>query len=271
MDRYTVFGNPIEHSKSPQIHAAFAQQTEQEMEYDRTLAEIGKLPVALDRLRDRGGKGCNITVPFKQDAWQLADERTPRAERAGAVNTLLFREDNILYGDNTDGVGLVRDLTKNLGILLQGKRILVLGAGGAVRGILEPILEAKPAQVFVANRTPERAHELVRLFYKLGEIDGDGFDALNGKQFDLVINGTAASLQGDLPPLPDDLLAPDAACYDLMYAKEPTPFMRWATEHNAKIVSDGLGMLVEQAAESFFLWRGVRPQTAEVIRMLRVK
>lgn len=268
-DRYAVMGNPITHSKSPKIHGLFAQQTHQTLTYEALQAPLDGFGDAVAAFRANGGKGLNITIPFKQQAWALAAEHTERAERAGAVNTLWFRDDGTVLADTTDGVGLVRDLTRNHGIVLTGKRILILGAGGAVRGVLEPILAERPARVVIANRTASKADELASLFGEMGNIRGCGFDALNGQQFDLVINGTAASLEGEVPPLPDDLLAPDACCYDMMYGATPTPFQRWATARGAKQSLDGLGMLVEQAAEAFALWRGVRPETGAVIIVLR--
>lgn len=267
-DAYGVMGNPIAHSKSPQIHARFAEQTRQRLTYDAILVDLGGFEQAVGNFQGNGGKGLNVTVPFKQDAWRLVDKRSQRAELAGAVNTIKIEANGDLLGDNTDGLGIVRDLTVNHGALLKGKRILILGAGGAVRGVLEPILAEQPAAVTVANRTVSRAQELAQLFRERGTIDGCGFDELEGP-FDVVINGTAASLQGEVPPLPDHLLADNALCYDMMYAAEPTAFVDWATQHGAAKAVDGLGMLVEQAAESFFIWRGVRPETAPVIEELR--
>ena len=267
-DQYAVMGNPIAHSKSPFIHARFAAQTKQRLEYSAILVDPFGFEQAVGNFQGNGGKGLNITVPLKQEAWSLVQERSDRAEQAGAVNTIVFKDDG-LYGDNTDGVGLVRDLGDNLGLPLKGARILVLGAGGAVRGVLGPLLRERPEALVIANRTPDKATALARIFAGEGKTDGCGFDALAGQRFDIVINGTSASLQGELPPLPDNLLADGAACYDMMYGKEPTPFMAWASAHNAAVVSDGLGMLVEQAAESFSLWRGVRPDTAPVRQALR--
>lgn len=268
MDHYAVMGNPIAHSQSPRIHSLFAEQTGQDLDYRAILVERGGFPQAVRRFRDEGGKGLNVTVPFKQEAWELADERSVEAERAGAVNTLAFREDGGIYGHNTDGIGLLRDLTVNLGLELAHRRILVLGAGGAVRGVLEPLLAGGPERLTIANRTVERATDLAGAFADLGPIEGCGFESLAGKAFDLVINGTAASLEGEVPPLPESAMVPDTVCYDMMYAAEPTAFMRWAERHGGH-GRDGLGMLVEQAAESFLLWRGVRPETAAVIRTLR--
>lgn len=267
-DLYCVFGNPVAHSKSPVIHAAFSELTGQALRYEARLAPVEDFAGSLQAFLAEGGRGCNVTVPFKEQAWALAEVRSPRAEKAGAVNTLLPGKDGRLYGDNTDGVGLVRDLVQNAGIALAGKRVLVLGAGGAVRGVLSPLLAERPALLVVANRTAAKAEVLAALFADEGVISGCGFEALPGRQFDVVINGTSASLQGDLPPLPDGLLATGALAYDMMYGAEPTIFLRWAAAQGA-YTRDGLGMLVEQAAEAFFLWRQVRPPTAEVLAQLR--
>jgi shikimate dehydrogenase len=266
-DVYGVMGNPITHSKSPRIHRLFAQQTDQHLEYTAIHVDLGGFAQAVGNFDASGGKGLNITVPFKQEAWALVDKRSARADRAGAVNTIKF-DKHQRYGDNTDGIGLVNDLTQNHQLNLQSKRILLMGAGGAARGVLAPLLECKPAQLVIANRTPDKAVELAASFADLGAIRGCSYHELNEQQFDLVINATAASLQGELPPLPATLLAEGAQCYDMMYGK-PTPFTEWAKTHGAALVLDGLGMLVEQAAESFYLWRGVRPQTAPVIALLR--
>ncbi len=269
-DRYAVFGNPIKHSKSPQIHAAFAEQTGQRMIYRAQLVEVGHFDDAARAFFDGGGLGLNITVPFKLDAFEFAGELSGRARRAGAVNTLARQDDGSIYGDNTDGVGLVRDLSSNLGWEISERRVLLLGAGGAVRGILEPLLRRHPASVVIANRTTDKAVELAKAFADLDvPVEGCGFDALSEREFDLVINGTSASLAGELPPLPDGLLSDTGCCYDMMYGAEPTPFMRWAAGQMAWAVADGLGMLVEQAAESFCIWRGVRPETRRVIEQLR--
>ncbi len=268
-DRYMVVGNPIAHSKSPQIHTLFAQQTQQDILYTKLKVEHGTFPEVVANFREMGGKGLNITVPYKHEAWDLADERSSRAELAGAVNTIQIREDGSYFGENSDGIGLFRDLSDNNGVLIEDKKVLVLGAGGAVRGILEPLLAANPSQLTITNRTAERAEDLAELFAEYGNVDGGGFDELDGQHYDLVINGTSASLKGKMPPLPFDLLAEGATCYDMMYSAEPTPFMEWANEYGADKVLDGLGMLVEQAAESFEIWRGVRPQTAPVIQQLR--
>lgn len=274
-DKYAVFGNPIKHSRSPEIHRAFAVQTLQAMEYNRQLVELNDFADAADRFFQAGGRGLNITVPFKQDAYSYGSRITPRARRAGAVNTLAMQLDGTVLGDNTDGVGLVTDIKDNLGWQIKAKRILILGAGGAVRGVLEPLLAEQPQHIVIANRTVDKALQLSKGFAELGYILGCGLDMLEGQEFDLIINGTSASLQGDLPPLPDNVIAPSAdhsktACYDMMYGAEPTAFMSWARQRDA-LAADGLGMLVEQAAESFNLWRGIRPDTQHVIDALRLK
>lgn len=274
-DKYAVFGNPIKHSKSPEIHRAFAVQTLQPMEYNRQLVELHDFANEADRFFQAGGRGLNITVPFKQDAYSYGSRTTPRARRAGAVNTLAMQSDGTVLGDNTDGVGLVTDIKNNLGWQIKAKRLLILGAGGAVRGVLEPLLAEQPQHIVIANRTVDKALQLSKGFAELGYILGCGLDMLEGQEFDLIINGTSASLQGDLPPLPDNVIAPSAdhsktACYDMMYGAEPTAFMSWARQRGA-LAADGLGMLVEQAAESFNLWRGIRPDTQHVIDALRLK
>ncbi|MBI3775255.1 MAG: shikimate dehydrogenase [Gammaproteobacteria bacterium] len=270
-EHYAVLGNPITHSKSPRIHAMFAKQTGQRIVYSAIQVDHGGFQQAVGNFQASGGKGLNVTVPFKREAWELVNDRSARAQNAGAVNTIVMRADSILFGDNTDGAGLLRDLRGNFAAEISGQRVLILGAGGAVRGVLQPLLEEQPALLVIANRTADRAAALAQEFATLGPVTGCGFDALFRKQFDLVINGTSASLQGDLPPLPDDLLTPGALCYDLMYSAQHTVFMRWAEQHGAGQVEDGLGMLVEQAAEAFYIWRGVRPQTAPVITQLRAE
>lgn len=268
MDRYAVVGNPIAHSKSPRIHALFAAQTGQALVYQAMLVEPGAFDEAVRTFAQQGGKGLNVTVPFKQDAWRLCQQRSERAERARAVNTIRIEDDGGWYGDNTDGIGLLRDLEQH-GVVLRDARVLVMGAGGAVRGVLEPLLGAGPDSVVIANRTAAKAVDLAAQFQDLGAIRGCGFDGLAGAQFDVIINGTAASLQGAVPPLPASALAPGCICYDMMYGAESTAFLAWADRQGAAATLDGLGMLVEQAAESFALWRGVRPQTAPVIALLR--
>ncbi|NIR61272.1 MAG: shikimate dehydrogenase [Gammaproteobacteria bacterium] len=267
-DRYAVMGNPVAHSKSPRIHALFAEQTGEPIVYEAILVPVDGFAEAVAEFQRAGGKGLNVTLPFKQEAWALAEERSPRAERARAVNTLVLRPDGTRLGDNTDGAGLIRDL-HNHGLRVAGRRILVLGAGGAARGVLGPLLGERPAAVLIANRTAEKAVVLARDFRDLGPIAGGGFDALAGRTYELVINATAASLEGEVPPVPDAALAEGGWVYDMMYADTPTAFVRWGAARGAGRSLDGLGMLVEQAAESFYLWRGVRPDTAPVLEALR--
>lgn len=272
-DQYAVFGNPIEHSKSPEIHRQFAEQTKQMLAYEKQLVPKDGFDQAADAFFANSGKGLNVTVPFKQEAFSYADAITDRARRAGAVNTLALQNDSKVLGDTTDGVGLVTDIKDNLGWQIRHKRILILGAGGAVRGVLEPLLEEQPQHIVIANRSVDKALQLSQQFAELGYLLGCGYDMLGEQSYDLIINGTSAGLQGQLPPLPETLIAREAeqvktACYDMMYGAKPTLFMQWAQQQGA-VASDGLGMLVEQAAESFALWRGVRPQTSEVIAHLR--
>ncbi|OYD54801.1 shikimate dehydrogenase [Thauera propionica] len=271
MDRYAVIGHPIAHSKSPQIHAAFARQTAQDISYEAILAPLDGFVATVQAFRAAGGRGMNVTVPFKLEAFALADRHTPRARAAGAVNTLAFGADGIL-GDNTDGAGLVRDLTVNLGCALQGRRVLLLGAGGAARGAILPLLGERPAVLAIANRTMAKAEELVRAFAAdVGEtrLSASSFAALAGQSFDVIINATAASLSDDVPPLPPGLYADGALAYDMMYGRGDTAFMAAARTDGAARVADGLGMLVEQAAESFTLWRGIRPDSRAVLAELR--
>ncbi|MEH6826311.1 MAG: shikimate dehydrogenase [Motiliproteus sp.] len=269
-DRYAVVGNPINHSKSPSIHQLFAQQCAQDLAYETLEAPLDGFAEAVLTFFAKGGAGLNVTVPFKEEAWNLVSSLTPRARLAGAVNTLYRDQAGQLCGDTTDGVGLVGDIIHNHQGRIEARRVLVLGAGGAVRGVLEPLLQRHPQQLLVANRTAAKAQQLAQIFADQGPISGCGFEAIEG-QFDLIINGTSASLQGELPLLPAGVLAADGWCYDLMYGAELTPFMRWAQQQGAAKALDGLGMLVEQAAESFFIWRGVRPPTASVIAAVREK
>ncbi len=268
-DRYAVMGNPIAHSKSPRIHRLFAEQTGQDISYEAILVPEDGFVEAVRAFREAGGCGLNVTVPFKQEAWRLAEQRSDRAETAGAVNTLYWDEAGRLNGDNTDGVGLVRDLKANHGLALAGIRILLIGAGGAARGVLGPLLAERPAELFIANRTVARAEALARDFAAEGPVQGGGFDTIPAGPFDLLINATAAGLGGEVPPVPPTAVGPGTFCYDMMYGDEPTAFVRWAREAGAGQAVDGLGMLVEQAAESFLIWRGVRPATAPVIAALR--
>ena len=261
-------GDPIAHSRSPFIHARFAGQTGQSLTYTAIRVEPGAFYEAVSVFRARGGLGLNITVPFKQQAWSLADSRTQRAERAGAVNTMWF-DDARVHGDNTDGIGLVRDLECNLGLALAGLRILILGAGGAARGVLDPLLAAGPELIVIANRTAQRAETLCESFSPLGPVRAIAFEALPAHSFELVINATSASLAGEVPPVDPRVLRAGAFCYDMMYGARPTVFVRWGEAAGAARSTDGIGMLVEQAAESFQRWRGMRPDTAPVIAQLR--
>ncbi len=262
-DRYAVIGNPVAHSKSPWIHAEFARATRQDIEYGRIEAPREGFAAAVGAFRDAGGRGLNVTLPFKEQACGLCGETTARARAAGAVNTLRFDPPGI-YGDNTDGAGLVRDLAANLGLVLAGRRVLLAGAGGAARGVVQPLLEAGVGRLVIANRTVARARSLAARFTGTRAC---GYEALRGESFDLVVNATSAGLEDAMPPLPRGVFARGALAYDMVYGRV-TPFLRAARAAGAA-VSDGLGMLVEQAAESFFLWRGVRPDTAPVLAQLR--
>ena len=268
LDQYAVMGNPIAHSRSPRIHHLFAAQHAQALEYRAILVTLGGFAAAARAFQHDGGKGLNVTVPFKPDAWVFADILSARAERAGAVNTLIF-QGNSVCGDNTDGIGLVCDLTINHGYALGGRRILLLGAGGAARGILQPLLAASPAHITIANRSVEKAAALALRFGDLGAITACALDALAGRHFDLIINATSAGLADSAPAIPPGILAKDAWCYDLLYGRVPSAFLRWGQEQGAAHCVDGLGMLVEQAAESFQLWRGIRPDSAAVIATIR--
>lgn len=270
IDRYAVFGHPIKHSKSPRIHRLFAEQTGQSLYYEAQEVPSEQFISAVKAFFAEGGKGLNCTVPLKELAFAFADCTTSRAGFSKAVNTLALQPDGTILGDNTDGQGLVADLD-NHGLDLKNRRILILGAGGASRGIIGPLIEQAPAGVVIANRTAEKAVILAAEFARLGPIKGCGFDELKRMQFDLILNATSASLSGQLPPLPEDLLAEHGSCYDLAYGNEPTPFVRWGQEHRAVKSLDGLGMLVEQAAEAFFLWRGVHPETRPVIELLNAE
>lgn len=269
-DRYAVIGNPIEHSKSPDIHSRFAADTQQHLTYERLLAPLDGFAQTVRAFIAQGGKGANVTVPFKLDAYALATELTARAQAAGAVNTLTFKGDQIL-GDNTDGVGLVCDIVRNAGVSITGKRVLLLGAGGAARGVMLPLLNVRPNELVIANRTISKAEQLAQPFREqfVNQVGVRTSEFANLKGvFDIVINATSASLTDELPPLPINLMSPRTFAYDMMYGKQPTVFMQFAARHGAT-VRDGLGMLVEQAAESFFVWRGVRPQTSAVFSELR--
>ena len=272
-DRYAVIGNPIAHSKSPQIHAAFARQTGQDIGYTRLLAPPDGFRGIVESFRAAGGRGANVTVPFKLEAFDLADEVSQRAKDAQAANFLNFDGDRS-RADNTDGAGLTRDITDNLAFSMAGRRVLLMGAGGAARGALQPLLAQQPAILTIANRTVEKALQLAEAFRyhpsaASSVLSGLRYDELAGHHFDLVINATSCSLQGELPPLPAGVFAEGSLAYDMMYGKGLTPFLAFAQSQGTVRLADGLGMLVEQAAESFFLWRGVRPETRPVLELLR--
>ncbi|TXT30136.1 MAG: shikimate dehydrogenase [Rhodocyclaceae bacterium] len=269
-DLYCVFGNPIAHSKSPAIHAAFAAVSGQDLVYEARLAAVDGFKQAISEFVAAGGKGANVTVPFKEEAFRLATRLSERAARAGAVNTLAFNGAEI-FGDNTDGAGLVRDITHNLGFSLAGKRILLLGAGGASRGVIAPLLAEQPVSLFIANRSADKALLLAEAFSDMAPVDAGSFAKTAGKSFDLVINATSASLSGESLPLPPGIFASGSLAYDMMYGKGETLFLALAREQGAAQRADGLGMLVEQAAEAFFVWRSVRPATAQVLADLRAK
>lgn len=259
LDSYAVIGNPIAHSKSPYLHTTFAKQCQQAMTYSHLLAPLDGFEKTVRQFINEGGRGANVTLPFKLEAFNLCDELTPRARAAGAVNTLTFKNDTI-FGDNTDGCGLVTDIVQNAGITLKNKRVLLLGAGGAARGVILPLMECLPTELIIANRTKEKAKQLVDEFKSNGKISCAAFTELTGK-FDVIINATSASIAAELPPIPDTIYTPTSLAYDLMYADQPTLFMQHAAKLGAQ-TRDGWGMLVEQAAEAFAVWRGVRPDTA---------
>ena len=268
-DRYAVIGNPISHTKSPLIHGMFAKATAQDLEYTAIEGPLEGFADAVRAFRDAGGRGMNITAPFKLQAFELADELTERARLAGAVNAFKFEAGRI-HADNFDGIGLVNDIQRNLGAPLRGKRVLLLGAGGAVRGALLPFLEQEPAELVIANRTPEKAEQLVAEVGARGAVRGGGFADIGNGRFDIVVNATSASLKGELPALSPSVFAPDGLAYELLYGKGLTPFLRLAQNAGMKRLADGVGMLVEQAAEAFEWWRGVRPDTRAVIAKLTV-
>lgn len=268
MDSYAVFGHPVGHSKSPQIHAAFAAQTGQSLTYEAIDALPDGFADTLRQFVDQGGRGCNVTVPFKNEAYRLADGCDALAKQAQAVNTLRVEPGGRLAGFNTDGVGLLRDLTQNLGLALAGRRVLLVGAGGAAAGILGPLLAAGIAELVIVNRTPQRASDLARRFAAQGPVQVADLDAPGGG-YDLVLNATAAGLGGRAPDLPIAVFGPQTVAYDLVYGPAAVPFLSLAGTAGALAGHDGLGMLVEQAAEAFWLWRGVRPATAPVIAALR--
>jgi len=266
MNRFAVIGNPINHSLSPMIHNEFSKEFSIEISYEKILSPIGEFALTAEKFIQNDGSGFNITLPFKIDAYSFSEELTSNAKAAGAVNTIKIKN-NVIFGENTDGVGLVNDLERNLNQNLIGKEILIIGAGGATQGILKPILEKKPEKILLANRTSKKSLKLANDFSKFGKVCGFGLDQIKSKPVDIVINATSASLDGMMPNLPGGLCE-GALCYDLMYGIE-TPFMKWAHNNSAKMVSDGLGMLVEQAALSFNYWLGKKPNTSSIISQIR--
>lgn len=270
-DRFAVMGNPIAHSKSPQIHRLFAEQTGQSIRYDAILVAEDAFPSTVKRFFSAGGKGLSVTVPFKHQAWEIATRLSARASRAGAVNTLLPDSDGGLFGDNTDGIGLIRDLTRNLGVTVEDAQLLVIGAGGAARGVLAPLLQQHPAALHLANRTRQRAEQLAAAFADIDAISAGGLEDIPERRFDVIINASAGGLHGETPQLPPSAITADTWCYDMVYAEQATAFLRYARRAGSRRTADGIGMLVEQAAEAFYLWRGIRPQTAPVIAALRAQ
>jgi shikimate dehydrogenase len=274
VSKYAVLGNPVNHSKSPLIHTLFAEQTKQQMSYTAIALEETEFDSFVKQFFADGGGGLNVTIPFKEKAFNIAATCSPRAVLAKAVNTLFLDGQGNICGDNTDGVGLVTDIKLNNGISLREKRVLILGAGGAVRGVLAALVHEQTSAITVVNRTVVKAELLAEEFQSMTAIETMSFDALQeaaskGRSFDLIINGTSSSLQGEMPDLDGSLIADGCCCYDLMYAESDTPFQQWAKQQGAELSIDGLGMLVEQAAEAFALWRGVRPNTAPVIAQLQ--
>ena len=267
-DLYGVVGHPVAHSQSPRIHSLFASQTGEHIKYVAIDVEAGQFDAQVRRFHETGGRGLNVTLPYKQDAFSFADQVTGRARTAGVVNTLAWQDDGSVIGDNTDGAGLVADLTKNLGVRLAGTRILMLGAGGAARGVLAPLLAESPDEVVIANRNFDKAERMAEDFSTILRTQACEYGQIEGS-FDLIINATSASIVDEVPPLPVSALRPDSLCYDVMYTKGPTSFLRWAGERGVERLADGTGMLVEQAAESFYVWRQVRPDIAPVLEWLR--
>ena len=268
-DQYGVVGHPVGHSLSPFIHGLFARETGQQMSYRLYDVQPEEFTERIRAFFEHGGRGLNVTVPYKIAAVEVAHDLTTRAAHAAAVNTLAFGEDGRILGDNTDGAGLVRDLCDNLGVVVTNQRVLMVGAGGATRGVLAPLLGLEPRVLVIANRTPARAAALAAAFADLGATQGVAFGDVGGQPFDLVINATSASLSGEIPPLPDSAVGPDTVCYDLAYGKSANAFVEWARARGCAQALQGWGMLVEQAAESFLVWRGIRPSTARVLAVLR--
>jgi len=269
-DQYAVFGNPITHSKSPLLHSAFAKQTHQSLIYNAQCIALDQFAHEANRFFQSGGKGLNVTVPFKEEAFQLADQLSAEATIAGAVNTLISQGDGTILGDNTDGKGMVKDIKQHLTWPIKNKRVLLLGAGGAIKGVLHPLIMEQPHSIVIANRTASKAVALANHFSEyFSAIEGIGLSSIGDASFDIIINGTSASLSGDLPDIPSSIFTGNSCCYDMMYSKDLTPFLLWCQQNGVSHLSDGLGMLVCQGAESFFLWRGIRPETQPVITQLR--
>lgn len=269
VSNYAVFGNPVKHSKSPQIHSLFAKQTGITLKYQAIEVPTEKFNEYVKLFSLQGGEGLNITVPFKEEVCSICTTLSQRAEISGSVNTIRFDNQSNIHGDTTDGRGLINDLIINHGIKLENKNVLVLGAGGSVKAILEPLCAQKISQIVIVNRTVSRAVQLAEKFSAQGNIEACSYTELSNHSFDLIINGTSLSLMGELPPIPGTVINNGTCCYDLMYSDTDTIFMKWAAEQGASRVVDGLGMLVEQAAESFLIWHGVKPDTASVIKTLR--
>ena len=273
--KLAVFGNPVAHSKSPQIHTQFASSLGLDVQYTAIAAPVDGFAVGISEFVNSGGVGANVTVPFKQQAYALAEQKTARAELAGAVNTLIFSE-GVCKGDNTDGVGLMRDIIENLAWKVEGKKIVIFGAGGAVRGILQPLIEQQPASIFIANRTEEKSQELVAIFNKMAAqnkviISGGGYSCLKDNSAEIIINATSSGLHGEMPVIPTGFSMNNSRCYDMVYGNTQTVFCAWAQQQGAQETADGLGMLVEQAAVSFEIWTGHKPATAPVIKQLRAE
>jgi len=268
-DSYGVVGHPVAHSWSPFIHGLFARETGQSMTYRLYDFTPEQFEARVGEFFTQGGRGLNITLPHKIAAVDIASDLTTRAAHSGAVNTLAMQKDGTILGDNTDGAGLVRDLCDNLGLVIIRRRILIVGAGGAARGVIAPLLALEPGEIVIANRTPERAENLAKAFAKLGAVQGVGIRYIGGGPFDLVINATSASLTNELPPMTDAIIGPETVCYDMAYGKTDTPFVQWSLKNGCARAVQGWGMLVEQAAESFRVWRGIKPSTASVLTALK--
>jgi shikimate dehydrogenase len=270
VDHYAVVGNPVAHSLSPRIHGEFARQTGEAISYEAIELATDAFASGIADLQQRGFRGVNVTVPFKREAWELCHSMTPRAEIAGAVNTLILQADGKIHGDNTDGIGLIRDLVNNLEIDICGQKVLILGAGGAVRGVLEPLLALSPAKLTIANRNLDRARQLARDFTSFGKIEAVAYNRLKREGYHLIINATAAGLSNQVPPISATILQPEGVCYDMMYKlNAATAFVEWSRAQGVKQSYDGLGMLVEQAAAAFSLWRDRQPDTGRVMALLR--